>query len=100
MTDRHSWDIEIIDIDFHIPYIEETYQQIKRNAAGRHFGESMHDVANAFAKKLEQAFNAEGSTISEPFPERNYWLVYVPIQGGFDNSESKVCISFYVIQHQ
>ena len=100
MTDRHSFNIKIIDIECHIPYIEETYPQIKRHAAGKHLGETMHDIANAFAAKLEQAFDAKESTISKPTQERNYWLVYVPIQGGLNNSASKVCISFCIIQHQ
>lgn len=100
MMDGHNFVIKIIDIEFHIPYIEETYSKIKRLAAGRYSGETMHDVANGFAAKLQQAFDAEISTISEPNSERNYWLIFVPIQGGLDNSESKVCISFYVIQDQ
>ena len=100
MTDRHGFVIKIIDIECHTPYIEETYRKIKRLAAGIHSGETLHDVAFAFAAKLQLAFDAKESTISKPNPERNYWLVYVPIEGGLDNSESKVCISFYVIQHQ
>jgi len=100
MTDKHGFIIEVIDIECHTPYIEETYPKIKRLAAGIHSGETMYDIASAFAAKLQLAFDAKESTISKPNPERNYWLVYVPIHGTFDNSESKVCISFYVIQHQ
>ena len=73
------------------------------NACHRHkplTDETMYDVVNSFDTKLRQAFDAEESTISVPNPERNYWLVNVPIQGRFDNSESKVCISFHVTQDQ
>lgn len=100
MMERHNYVIKIKDIELHIPYIEETYNKIKRLAAGGYFSQTMHDVANCFAAKLQRAFNAEISTISKPNSERNYWLIYVPIQGGLDNSESKVCFSFYVIQDQ
>ena len=100
MTDRHGFVIEIIDIEYHTPYIQATDPQIRKLAAGRHSGETLYDIAAAFAAKLQQTFDAKESTISKPNPERNYWLVYVPIQGGLDNSVSKVCISFYVSQHQ
>ena len=95
---KHNFVIEIEDIEFHIPYIEETYNRIKKLAAGRYSGETMHEAANGFAAKLQRAFDTEISTISKPNPERNYWLIFVPIQANIDNSESKVCISFYVIQ--
>ena len=100
MMDGHNFVIKIIDIEFHKPYIEETCSKIKRLAAGRYSGETMHDVANGFAAEFQQAFDTEISTISKPTPERSYWLIFVPIKREIDNSESKACISFYVIQDQ
>ena len=100
MVNRHNFVIKIKDIEFHKPYIEKIYNRIKKLAAGKYSGETMHEVANSFAAQLQRTFDAEILTISEPNLERNYWLIFAPIQGGLDNSESKVCISFYVIQDQ
>ena len=98
MSDKSKFVIKIKDIELHTPYTEDTYSKVKRLAAQKYSGKTMLDVANAFAAKLQQAFDAIESTVSESNPERNYWLVNVPIHRRFDNSESRVCISFYVTQ--
>ncbi len=99
MIDKHDFTIEKIKISpVNIDAEDEVgiRETILKLAHGHKKGETEIEVFKEFSSTLEQAFGAQMSLFNFHSNDYKSWRLILPTDGSFDDSPSKISISFHI----